>query len=254
MSGDIEQILEFQLVEFALPRITHGAIGGPLPGVVAGVSENDIAGGSVVDGQAAISPGDHLHVGNVTDAVRRGVLHDAALNLCQSGFAAKRLQVIVDQLIGCRSGHRRQGRSPVGAVRCPGLVIRSGQGRVPSRFCRPAMACVTSDFLSTLEIVLIDGLHHRHHLTSHFLHRSARFAIRQMAVVAGDTERSFKKLHRRNQLVRRRSLHHLDVLENHFGLATGQVRRGVLGIRASGEQGYSQRATCDLMHMLPAFL
>ena len=104
------------------------------------------------------------------------------------------------------------------------------------------MAGIARDRLSSFEVIPVDRFHHRHHLARHLLHGSARFAIRQMTVVAGHAQRRLKKLHRRDQLVGRRALHHLDVLVNCFGLSTR--KRRVLRERARDGKGHSQHADC----------
>src|SRR5213594_4139082 len=108
MRGNIKRILESQPVEFVFPGIACNAVRGTLPGAVAGVADYGVAPISVGDGQAVLSLTDHLHVGDVADAVGGGVFHNTALNLCQSCLSTEGLQVIVDKLAGCRSGYRRQ--------------------------------------------------------------------------------------------------------------------------------------------------
>src|SRR5438552_2875849 len=41
--GQVKRILQPQRVEFVLPRLTHGAVGCPLPGGVAGVADNGVS-------------------------------------------------------------------------------------------------------------------------------------------------------------------------------------------------------------------
>src|SRR5881397_586887 len=105
------------------------------------------------------------------------------------------------------------------------------------------MTGIAGDRLRALEVVRVDGFHHRYHLARSFLQRSVCGTIGRMAVIAGDSERTFKKLHRRNQLVRCGPLQHLDVLESGFGPSTGEPS-GVLGERGGCRKSHSQYAEC----------
>src|SRR5581483_2487727 len=90
----------------------------------------------------------------------------------------------------------------------------------------------------SVEIILIDGEHHAHHLARGLLRLFVIFleGIFQMAEIALHPQGRGYKLHRGNDLVRGNSLEHLNVLVNLLGWFAGCCWRRRLG----AEKGWSE--------------
>ena len=168
-----------------------------------------------------------------------GSLGGVAGELGKRVGSAQRLDVFVENLIGGRRAGvagLATGRTSVGVK--TGVAVDGVDGRRDGGALAAAMAGPASHHLASVEILLIDVVHHLDHAAGDDLARRIVFPIRiggagaGMAILAAEAQGGGEQAHGAHELVDRNAFQTCDVLEVLLRTSSPRTRLGCVCARA----------------------